>query len=197
MDRNAKGLNPGLLDSYDSEREEMLAGIMLAFLDQRILDQRISAAPRPVLFGSTSFEVQALEFRKRLIQFALSRRIPLANPQWEYTALKAAATEHPDLQPIKKRGRPVKKITGGLVPFSVPSNNEKEARDWVKVIDEKNKILRRSGKKIISDRKVAQALARQKGGGDSVVAANTQVFANRISGARAALARPKRPTKKV
>ncbi len=87
---------------YDAKSEKEAADLEIEIIE---LEQQ--AFPYEYLkSGVTVFEI---EFEKNLIQFALSRKISLLNPDWRDQAMQLAATEHPDLDPLKRpRGRPRK-----------------------------------------------------------------------------------------
>lgn len=104
------GLLSGFVDTYNEEHEKRLA----EYLTRR-LDSQIATTPYGT-FGSNAWQIEDLKFRKKLVQFALERRISLASPHWDYVARSVAAKEHPALNPKKRpRGNPGKPKGGGLL----------------------------------------------------------------------------------
>ena len=87
---------------YNAKWEAEAAKLEIEIIE---LDQQLSPY-KYLKSGVTIFDVK---FEKNLIQFALKRKISLLNPDWRDQAMQQAATEHPDLNPLKRpRGRPRK-----------------------------------------------------------------------------------------
>ena len=72
-----------------------------------------------------------------------------------------------------------------------------EALKLVEDLDVINEIRQKHGEKGWSSRQLARKMAEAEGGPEHAVASNSQQYENRMSKARAALGRPKRPKKPV
>ncbi|MDX8447051.1 hypothetical protein [Mesorhizobium captivum] len=149
-------MNGGLLSeaiahsSYDEEREKILAEYLTALLDIQTANMRATSTNEPFGGLGSIWKIDDLIFRKKLVRFALDRRISFENRDWEYRALRAAAKEHPDLDPRKmRRGNPGKK-GGGLLAFLQSSSAEREVITSIERIKELE--LATTGKKISTAR---------------------------------------------
>ena len=180
---------------YDAKSEKEVAELEIEFIE---LERQ--AFPYEYLkSGVTIFEI---EFEKNLIQFALSRKISLLNPDWRDQAMQLAATEHPDLDPRKRpRGRPRKtEPLSVLFGRALGHNLEESATDLGAVEFVQAHFREHSGKEI-SDAAACRVIVAmgirlpgitQRNPSDDYFVSQVRKLQNRVSRQRQLVGRPKR-----